>query len=57
MLIAQALGEYGGGGGMLRDVVSSAQTLANRAELSIRDNPWTAIAIVVVFGVWLVRRR
>ena len=57
MLIAQALGEYGGGGGMLREFVSSVQTLANRAELGVRDNPWTAVAIVVVFGVWLIRKR
>ena len=57
MLIAQALGEYGGGGGMLGDFVSTVHNLVNRAELSIRNNPWTAIAIVLVFGVWLVRKR
>ena len=57
MLIAQALGEYGGGGGIPGEFVSSVQSLVTRAELSIRDNPWTAIAVVVVFGVWLVRKR
>ncbi len=59
MLIAQSLGEYGGGGGIAAGIATTVQNGANWIQLSLREdrNLWIAAVVCVVVGMWLFRRR
>jgi hypothetical protein len=60
MLIAQSLGEYGGGGGGIASgIASSIQNGARWFELSLREDRayWITAVVCVVLFLVLTRRR
>ncbi|HVH55912.1 MAG TPA: hypothetical protein VM791_06640 [Vicinamibacterales bacterium] len=60
MLIAQSLGEYGGGGGGIASgLATSVQNGARWLELSLREdrNLWIAAVVCVVLLLVVTRRR
>jgi hypothetical protein len=60
MLIAQSLGEYGGGGGGIASgLATSVQNGARWLELSLREdrNWWIAAVVGVVLLLVMTRRR
>jgi hypothetical protein len=59
MLIAQSLGEYGGGGGIASGLATSVQNGMNWIQLSLREdrNLWLAAVVCVVLGMLFFRRR
>jgi hypothetical protein len=60
MLIAQSLGEYGGGGGGIAPgLATSVQNGARWLELSLREdrNLWIAAVVGVVLLLVVTRRR
>jgi hypothetical protein len=58
MIFAQSMGEYGGGGGVMAQVVRAVESGAQWVQLSFsEDRPlWIAAGVFLVLALWLFRR-
>jgi hypothetical protein len=58
MIFAQSMGEYGGGGGVMAQVVRAVESGAQWVQLSFsEDRPvWITVGICLLLAVWLFRR-
>jgi hypothetical protein len=59
MLFAQSLGEYGGFGSIIARLTTAFDAAAQWLQLSLREDRgvWIAVAVTIVVGAWLFRRR
>lgn len=58
LLVAQALGEYaGGGGGVAAELGGLVQTAGQWLQLSLREQKVWWIAAALLFALWAFRRR
>jgi hypothetical protein len=59
VILAQSLGEYAGGSGLVASLAAAFESAAQWVEFSLRENSlaWIAAGVGLVFVLWLFRGR
>lgn len=59
VILAQSLGEYAGGSGLIGSLAAAFESAAQWVEFSVRENTvaWMAAGVGLLFVLWLFRGR